>query len=233
MNKNTSKYLVLSAALLVFSILLASCQSMIANTEAMDRKQAVDAWGANLTAQGESYLEEMEQAGIPLVELRSDVPAEAEVVVNTLTIGGENYYERYLKELEQASIPLVELRSDVPAEAEVMADASSPGIKIQRTWLEEKAFLTVYSVTNDGPAWVVFHADEYGVPGRILEYVWVGSGTHSFARTEILEEINSEKTHIMLHQDLARIGEFEFPAGPDGPVFVDNEIVNELCFCPF
>jgi hypothetical protein len=41
MNKKTSKYFVLLTALLVFSFLLAACQSMIASTEEMDRKQAM------------------------------------------------------------------------------------------------------------------------------------------------------------------------------------------------
>lgn len=127
MVKKTSKYHIFSGALLVLSLLLISCQSMIA------------------------FAEENKQA--------SDLPGE--------------------------------LRVDDPPETEMVVDNSSPGIKISRTWLEGKIFLTVYTVKSDGPAWVVFCADEDGIPGAILEYVWVGSGTNSISRTEVLEEMSS------------------------------------------
>lgn len=159
MVKKTSKYHIFSGALLVLSLLLISCQSMIA------------------------FAEENKQA--------SDLPGE--------------------------------LRVDDPPETEMVVDNSSPGIKISRTWLEGKIFLTVYTVKSDGPAWVVFCADEDGIPGAILEYVWVGSGTNSISRTEVLEEMSSKQIHVMLHHDLARIAVFEFP-GPDGRVLVENEM---------
>jgi hypothetical protein len=189
--KKKGKYFVLSAALLVFSILLASCQSMIASTDELNRQRAVDAWGANLTAQGESYLEEM----------------------------------------EQASDPLMELSSDVPSEAEVMVDASSPGIEIQRT-RKSRTIETVYTVTSDGPGWVVFHEDKDGEPGAVLEKISVNGGTNRIARTEVLQEMGSEPIHVMLHHDYGWVGYFEYPR-TDGPVFVDDEMVNELCLCSY
>jgi hypothetical protein len=239
MDKKTSKYLVLMTALLVFSFLLASCQSMIASTEEMNRKRAIDAWGANLTAQGERYLEEMNRKRA------------IDIGGANLTAQGERYLEemkrframdaweanltaqgeRYFEEMEQASVPVYELSSDAPAEAEVMVDAFTPGIEIQRT-MQSRTIETVYTVMSDGPGWVVFHADKDGVPGAILEYVWVSSGTSSFARTKILEEMRSEPIHVMLHHDLGWTSYFEFPR-TDGPVLVDNEMVNELCFCPY
>jgi len=216
MYKKTSKSLIFMGALLVFSLLLASCQSMLVSNEEMERNKAVEAWGANLAAQGERYLEEIER--------QKAVDAWGA----NLTAQGE----RYLEEIAQVSVPLIDLRSDVPPEADVMVDATSAGIKIQRTYLGEKTFLTVYTVMSDRPAWVVFHADENGLPGAILQYSFVGSGTSKIARTEDLAVIGSEQIHVMLHEDLGTIGLFEFP-GPDGPVYVDNDIVNELCFCPF
>jgi len=112
-----------------------------------------------------------------------------------------------------------------------MVDAYKPGIEMQRTWLESKSFLTVYTVTSDRPAWVVFHADQDGLPGAILRYIIVGTGTHSIAKVENAEEISSDQIHVMLHQDLGRLSVFEFP-GSDGPLYVENQIINELCFCP-
>jgi hypothetical protein len=353
MFKKTSKYLIFSNVLIVFSLLLVSCQSMIATTEEMDRKQAVDAWGDNLTVHGESYferyLEEIESKGLAylqasgslielrsdvpfeadvmemeskdlaylqasgslielrsdvpfeadvmemeskdlaylqasgslielrsdvpfeadvmemeskdlaylqasgsLIELRSDVPFEADVMEmeskdlaylqasgSLIELRSDVPFEADVMEMEskglaylQASGSLIELRSDVPFETEVMVDAFTPGIVIRRTWLEARTFLTVYTIVSDGPGWVVFHADKDGEPGAILDYIFVGSGTNSIARTEDVRDISSEQFHVMLHKDFGRLSVFEFP-GPDGPVYEENEIINALCFCPF
>jgi len=168
MIKKTSKYLIFSGALLVFSLLLISSQSMIASAE----------------------------------------------------------------EYKQASESLGELRVDDPTEAGVMVDAYSPGIEMRRTWLESRSFLTIYTVRSDRPAWVVFRADEDGLPGAILHYIFVGSGTHTIARVEDAPAISSEQIHVMLHEDLGRGTVFEYP-GPDGPVYVDNKIVDLLCCGPY
>ena len=131
----------------------------------------------------------------------------------------------------QASSPLVELRSDVPSETAVMVDTFTPGIEFQRT-MQSRTIETVYTVMSDGPGWVVFHADKDGVAGAILDYIWVSSGTNSIARTKILEEMSSEAIHVMLHHDLGWTGYFEFPR-TDGPVMVDNDMVDELCLCSY
>jgi hypothetical protein len=190
---------------------------MLASTEELERNRAIEAWGANLTAQGERYLEDMNR--------QKAVDAWGA----NLTAQGESY----LEEMEQASVPWIELRSDVPASAsEVMADPYQPGIEIRRTRLAANTYLVVYTVMSDRPAWIVFHADDFGSPGQILRYDFVESGTHRIARTEVLGDMRSEQVHVMLHEDLGRIGLFEFP-GPDAPTLVDDEVVNELCFCPF
>ena len=232
MSKKTSKYLVLLTALLVFSFLLASCQSMIASTEEMDRKRAINAWGANLTAQGERYLEEMKRfRALDAWEANLTAQGERyleEMAQASVPLQGENY----LEDMERAGVPVYELRSDVSSKAELVVDALSPGVEIRRTMLRPRNFLTVYTVISDGPGWVVFHADEGGVAGEILHYIWVSSGTHSIAKTEAMEKIIAEPIHVMLHNDFARVGMFEYP-GPDEPVLVDNKMVNELCFCPY
>jgi hypothetical protein len=286
-----SKYLAVLAAMLVFSILLASCQSMLATIEETDINRAEEAWGANFPAPGESYfksyLEEMEQASVPwldlsvpLIELRSDVPYELEEMKQasvpwidlsvplielksdvpfeseemkqaSAPLHGEshfesyleemeqasvplqeaNYFERYLEDLEQAGVPVYELRSEVLSEAEVVADTMTPGIQIRRTRLQARTFLTEYTVTSVGPGWVVFHADMDGEPGAMLKYVWVSDGISRINVVEVLEEMSSEPIHVMLHYDLGWIGYFEFPR-TDPPVFVEDKMVNELCFCP-
>jgi hypothetical protein len=360
--KKNSKYLAVLSAMLVFSILLASCQSMFATTEETDIKQAEEAWGANLTAQGESYfkssLEEMEQASVPLIELRSDVPFESEdmkqssipwielrsdvpfdsenlkqssipwielrsdvpfdsenlkqssipwielrsdvpfeseemkqssipwielrsdvpfdsedmkqssipwielrsdvpfepeemkqssipwielrsdvpfdsedMKQSSAALHGESYFKSYLEDLEQSGVPVNELRADVSTEAEAIVGSYLPGIEIAQT-RKSRTIETVYTVTSNGPGWVVFHADEDGLPGAILERIWVSSGINRIAKTELLDVMSSELIHVMLHYDFARIGMFEFP-GPDGPTLVNNEMLTELCLCSY
>jgi hypothetical protein len=125
----------------------------------------------------------------------------------------------------------MKLSSDVPSETVEMADASSPGIEIQQ--IETAITMeTIYTVTSDGPGWVVFHADKNGEPGAILEQIWVSSGTNRIARSEFLDEMSSEPIHVMLHYDHGWTGYFEFPRR-DRPVFVNEEIINELCLCSY
>jgi hypothetical protein len=156
----------------------------------------------------------------------------AVLLVVSLLLAAHQTTTTSAEERDRANGHLSEVSSDDPTEAEVVVDAPLPGIEMRRTWVEERTFLTIYSVRSEGPAWVVFHEDEDGEPGAILDYIWVGSGNNSIEITASLEEISAEPNHVMLHYDFARIGRFEFP-GPDAPVVVDNEMVNELCFCPF
>jgi hypothetical protein len=175
-----SKYLAVLAAMLVFSILLASCQSMLAITEETDINRAEEAWGANFPVQGESYfksyLEEMEQASVPwldlsvpLIELRSDVPFESEEMkqasvpwldlsVPLIELRSDVPLES--EEMKQASVPwldlsvpLIELRSDVPFESEEMKQASAP-------WLHGESYFKSY-LEDLEQASVPLHGESY------------------------------------------------------------------------
>jgi hypothetical protein len=217
MNKKPSKYLVLLTALLVFSFLLASCQSMIATTEETDRKQAINVWGEKLTDQSEKYYEEMKRFRA-LDALGANLTAQG---------------ERYREEMEQLyNGSLMVLSSDIPSETEVMVDASSPRIEIRHIRVQARTFMTVYTVSSDGPGWVVFHADQDGAAGAILENIWVPNGTTRIVRTNTLEEMGSEPIHVMLHYDHGWTGYFEFPR-TDEPVLVDQQMVDELCLCSY
>ena len=112
-----------------------------------------------------------------------------------------------------------------------MVDASSPGIEIQQI-KTAITMETIYTVTSEGPGWVVIHADQDGEPGPILEQIWVNGGTNRIARSEFLHEMDSEPVHVMLHYDTGWTGYFEFPRR-DRPVFVNEEIINELCLCSY
>jgi hypothetical protein len=217
MFKKTRKYLIFSSVLLVFSLLLVSCQSMLASTEEMDRKRAMDAWGENLTPQGENFFEEMKR-------FRALDAWDA-----NLTAQGERYREE-MEQLYNGS--LMVLSSDVPSETEMMVDASSPRIEIRHIRLQARTFMTVYTVMSDGPGWVVFHEDKDGAAGAILENIWVPNGTTKIVRTNTLEEMGSEPIHVMLHYDHGWSGYFEFPR-TDEPVLVDQQMIDELCLCSY
>jgi len=58
MFKKKSKSFIISSVLVVFALVLAACQPMIASNEAEKRQKAIDAWAANYSAQGEEYLQD-------------------------------------------------------------------------------------------------------------------------------------------------------------------------------
>jgi hypothetical protein len=193
---------------------------------------------------------------VPLIELRSDAPYESEEMEQaSVPLHGESYFKSYLEEMDgkqaenpwvanlntpgriyfeenmQASHPQDELGADALTEAQVMADSYAPGVQIRRTRLQARTFLTVYTVMSDGPGWVVFHADMDGEPGAMLKHIWVSDGISRINVVEVLEEIPSEQIYVMLHHDFGYLGLFEYPR-TDPPVFVEDEMVNVLCFCP-
>jgi hypothetical protein len=238
MFKKTSNYLIASSVLLVFSLLLVSCQSLIGSTEEMDRERAMDAWGANLSAQGQAYFEELENRERAIDAWGANLTAQGQAYFEemkrfrAIDAWGANLTaqgERYLEELAQS--PAMELSSDESSEAVMALNNSMSGIEIQHTKVQARTILTVYTVMSDGPGWVVLHADQDGTAGAVLEHIWVPSGTTRIARTEV-QEIGSEPIHVMLHQDHGWVGYFEFPR-TDGPVLVDNVMINELCLCSY
>jgi hypothetical protein len=240
MFKNKSKSFIVSSVLVVFALVLAACQPMIASNEAEKRQRAIDAWAANYTAQLDKYYEEQGKSSVALLELKSDVPAitastEAEKREKAIDAWAANYtaqLEKYYKELGQSSIAIVELKSDVPAGLDQMVDAYLPGITISQTRLVSGDFMTEYVVKSAGPGWIVFHADDDGEPGAVLRYVYVDGGTSKLVNIEAQGEIGAEARHVMLHEDKGTIGRFEFP-GPDGPVIVNDNVINEMCLCNY
>jgi hypothetical protein len=195
MFKKKSKSFIVSSVLVVFALVLAACQPMIASNEAEKRQKAIDAWAANYNAQEEKYLQDQK-------------------AIDAWDIHYTKLAENYRKSLANS------------------VDAYVPEVVITRTRLVTDEYMTVYEVKSAGPGWVVFHVDEDGEPGRILRYVYVDGGTSKLVNIESPEELSLETIHVMLHKDKGTIGRFEFP-GEDGPVFVGDEIVEEMCLCNY
>ena len=195
MFKKKSKSFIISSVLVVFALVLAACQPMIASNEAEKRQKAIDAWAANYSAQGEEYLQDQKAIDAwdtHYIEL------------------AENYRESLAKSV----------------------DVYVPEISISQTRLVSGDFMTEYEVKSAGPGWVVFHADDDGEPGAILRYVYIEGGTSKLVNIEASGEMATEARHVMLHEDKGTVGRFEFP-GPDAPVIVEDEIINEMCLCNY
>jgi hypothetical protein len=90
----------------------------------------------------------------------------------------------------------------------------------------EDAYLTVYEISSNKQGWVVFHADDGGKPGEVIDQIQVKKGVTLYTQIESMEQATSEPIHAMLHVDQASMGRLEFPYGPDSPVYEKGQLVN-------
>ena len=154
-----------------------------------------------------------------LVNIHSDILPEI-VEVYTPSSGGEISGTKVLANLmseprilighQRLTGKLVNLNSSIEPEAFVLGLESSVDP------------LTVQQVTSPGPGWVVVHADDYGSPGIILGYVSVKEGVSFDVVVESQSAQYAEPIYAMLHVDRGIIGEFEYPQGPDSPIYAES-----------
>jgi hypothetical protein len=258
LNKIRSKAVVYVFGLMVLSLLLAACQSteeslgllnesasiennaVVADifsgqdesasqeTEFFDQARVIEAWGANLSAQGEAYLRNRAM----------------EAWAANLTAQGEAYLAQQ-QEMAHSVLPdfrilieygqsaqSVSMSSDVLIEQlEISSDMSVPnGGSVSGSYVINPGVLsdslTIYQVFSEGEGWLVFHADDHGKPGEILAYYHLSDGLNILVSMESLSDL-AEPIHAMLHVDQRIIGRFEYPYGPDMPVRVEGQILNE------
>ena len=211
-----SKSLIVSSVLLVFTLVLVACQPMIVSTEEENRQRVIDAWAANNTAQGEQYLRDQRVL---------------DAWAANYSAQGEQYLQDQ-KTIDAWDTHYAELAKIYRESLAKSVDAYVPEVSITRTRLANGNYMTVYEIKSAGPGWVVFHADENGEPGAILRYVYIEGGTSKLVNIETQGEVGTEARYVMLHEDKGTIGRFEFP-GVDGPVLVDEEVVEEMCLCNY
>lgn len=146
-----------------------------------------------------------------------------------------------------SSQPVEALDAAVKEEMVETEEAIVPGIVVQRFELSSEpvrinsehfsqriafsselsgAYLTVYQITSEKQGWVVFHADEDGKPGAVIDQIQVKKGVTLYTQVESLEQVSTEPVHAMLHVDQASMGRLEFPYGPDTPVYEKGQLVN-------
>jgi hypothetical protein len=96
-----------------------------------------------------------------------------------------------------------------------------PSITVSDQAIIENA-VVVDSVVSNGPGWLVIYAEEGGRPSSILGYSWVADGETQNVGVEIDATGATETLYAKLHVDDDKIGTFQFPEGPDGPMPSEN-----------
>ena len=79
--------------------------------------------------------------------------------------------------------------------------------------------------TINDPGWIAVHADDGGAPGPVIGYTAIPAGINATIQVQIDLDSATDVLHAILHEDAGKIGQFEFPDGPDIPIKVDGEIV--------
>lgn len=92
--------------------------------------------------------------------------------------------------------------------------------------------LVVKQVESPGPAWIVVHTDDDGMPGERVGLARIEKGVSSDVSVE-LEGLTSEKVIVAVHADKGEVGEFEFDMedredSPDRPFFVGGAELAEV-----
>lgn len=87
--------------------------------------------------------------------------------------------------------------------------------------------IVVDRVQSPGPAWVVVHADDNGMPGERVGLAPIEQGESRDVEVE-LENVTTERVIVAIHADMGTPGEFDFDmmdkeASPDRPYFVDGK----------
>ena len=89
--------------------------------------------------------------------------------------------------------------------------------------------IVVERVISYGPGWIVLYHDDQGGLGKIIGWGALEDGVNEDIRFEVVESAATTLLHLMIHQDLEEIGEFEFPR-TDPPVMYRDRVPNPVTF---
>jgi hypothetical protein len=89
--------------------------------------------------------------------------------------------------------------------------------------------IVVEQVISYGPGWIVLYHDDEGGLGNIIGWGALEDGVNENVRFEVVESAVTPLLHLMIHQDLDEIGEFEFPR-TDPPVLYQGRVPNPVTF---
>jgi hypothetical protein len=89
--------------------------------------------------------------------------------------------------------------------------------------------IVVERAISYGPGWIVLYHDDAGGLGNIIGWGHLEDGINENIRFPIVESAVTPLLHLMIHQDLGEIGEFEFPR-TDPPVLYQDRVPNPVTF---
>jgi hypothetical protein len=89
---------------------------------------------------------------------------------------------------------------------------------------------TVSLVVVDEDSWIVIYSDEEGEIGEMLGLTWLPAGIHRDVTVNIDPERITTLLHAVLHIDLGRAKEFEYPDNPDVPLRRNSNVIDSPFF---
>ncbi|MCB8923055.1 MAG: hypothetical protein H6662_15825 [Ardenticatenaceae bacterium] len=89
--------------------------------------------------------------------------------------------------------------------------------------------IVVERVLSDGPGWLVVHYDDGGDLGLIIGFVPLADGVNEDVVVPLVETAVTPELHLMLHDDEAPLGEFDFPGG-DPQRMYDGRVMDPVTF---
>ncbi len=89
--------------------------------------------------------------------------------------------------------------------------------------------IIVERVISYGPGWIVLYHDDEGGLGNIIGWAALEDGINEEIQFPVVESAVTPLLHLMVHQDLDEIGEFEFPR-TDPPVLYQDRVPNPVTF---
>lgn len=89
--------------------------------------------------------------------------------------------------------------------------------------------IVVERVISYGPGWIVLYHDDEGGLGNIIGWAPLEDGINEEITFPVVESAVTPLLHLMIHQDLEEIGEFEFPR-TDPPVLYRDRVPNPVTF---
>jgi hypothetical protein len=89
--------------------------------------------------------------------------------------------------------------------------------------------IVVERVVSYGPGWIVVYNDNEGGLGNIIGFGQLADGVNEDIRFQVVEEAVTPLLHLLVHQDLEEVGEFEFPRS-DPPVLYHDMVPNPVTF---
>jgi predicted transcriptional regulator len=89
--------------------------------------------------------------------------------------------------------------------------------------------IAVERAVSYGPGWLVVYTDDDGLMGTIIGWAPLQDGINEMIDVDVVESAVTAQLHLLLHQDLDEVGQFEFPR-TDPPVRFNERFPQPLPF---